>query len=107
MAKEPVSDDDFYKKYEACERRAAEEFLREQAATGQELRDLISSLIAHRQALGAAELDRLEAESRDLLARLQRVETEKVVEELRCFKDVLTLHRQLVEDTDRAPGRDA
>lgn len=51
--------------------------------------DLICYLIAHRQALSRGELARLEAESAKLLDRLKRVEQEKLVEELRCFKDVL------------------
>ncbi len=69
--------------------------------TTAELREAVSYLIAHREALRDAELQRLTTEARTLLSRLSELRQEALLEEIRCFKDVLLLHRKALTEHDR------
>jgi len=62
-----------------------------------ETREAIRHLIQYRQLLRDAEVERLEAETTSALERLQELEGELVLEEIRHFKDILVLHRRLLE----------
>lgn len=49
-----------------------------------------------------AELDRLEAESRKLLDKLNETALRKMLEEIKSFKDVVALQRRLLEENARS-----
>jgi len=49
MDRTPLSDDEFFKKYEAYEKESVEDFLRRYSSTEKELRDTIDYLIRHRE----------------------------------------------------------
>ena len=62
-----------------------------------EMRQAINHLIEHRELLRDSQIAQLEAQAAGLLKTLQSVEREEVLEEIRSFKDILALHRRLVE----------
>ncbi len=66
------------------------------AKTQDELRDLISFLIEHRERLKEAAMRELEAETDKLIHRLHELQHEELREELSCFKDTLALQRRLL-----------
>jgi len=76
-------------------------FLEELGSTEQELREVIEFLIHHRQLVRDQVLEKLERDARELIERLERGKKVAVVEELSCFKEVLALHRQMIEDYDQ------
>jgi len=62
-----------------------------------EILQAIHHLIEHRNLLHDAEIARLEAETTAALNHLQSLEGKHVLEEIRHFKDILNLHRRLIE----------
>ncbi|MBI4454774.1 MAG: hypothetical protein HY644_02625 [Acidobacteria bacterium] len=91
-----VDDDEFLKKYEAFELDAAVEFLTRYCRTEIELKASIEFVIQHREQMKDAELSRLEAEAQTLLDKFNKVKQHKLLEEIRCFKDILGLQKQLL-----------
>ena len=65
--------------------------------TSADLREAIWLLIERRERMRDQESIRLDAESGQLLDKIDTIDRDKLVEELRCFRDVLAPHRQLVE----------
>ena len=96
MKKENNSDEELEKRLQGDEKESTD-FLRG-STTRQELNDIISYLIAHRESLKAVELARLETESERLLKALRRIDAQKLIEEIHCFKEILTLHKVLIEE---------
>ncbi|HEV8130296.1 MAG TPA: hypothetical protein VGQ81_03530 [Acidobacteriota bacterium] len=91
-----ASSDEFFKKYESYEMEAATEFLARYSRTEAELRESIDFLIRHREMMRDVELSRLEAEAHALLDKFNQVKQHKLLEEISCFKDVLSLQKQLL-----------
>lgn len=98
MMKKGASDDEFISKYESFENQTAEDFIRKHSRTEEELRETISYLIQHRELIRDVELQKLEEESRKLIERLHGISREKLIEEIKCFKDILALQRRLLEN---------
>ncbi len=65
--------------------------------TSADLREAIWLLIERRERMRDQESIRLDAESGQLLDKIDTIDRDKLVEELRCFRDVLAPHRELVE----------
>ena len=82
-----MSDEEFFKKYETFEREA--------------LRETIAYLIEHRQKISDEELVRLEKEANTLLKKLEKIEQEQIVEEIKCFKEILSLQKRLIENGEQ------
>ena len=97
MAAKPT-DDPFHAKYESFENESTEDFIKRHSHTISELRETIEFLIRHRELVRDIELQRLESESQKLLKRLREIDHQKLVEELKCFKDVMGLQRHLSEN---------
>ncbi len=62
------------------------------------MQETIEFLIRHRELVRDIELQKLESESQTLLKRLREIDRKKLVEELKCFKDVLGLQARLSEE---------
>lgn len=77
-----------------------DDFLR-YSRSEQELRATIKYLIRNREQLRDRELKCLEVESDELLKRLHETNRQKILTELGCFKDVLALHRRLIEAKEK------
>ena len=103
MPQTPLSDDEFIKKYEAYEKESVEDFIKRSSSTEKELRDTIEYLIRHREMMRDVEIKKLESEAQRLLDKLKETNLKKLVEEIECFKDVLSLHKRLIEENDK-PG---
>ena len=73
--------------------------------TVEELRDVISFLIDQREAIRDVELRQLEDEAGTLIEKLQDIDRRKLLEEIKCFKEVLSLHKRLVEKNGGAGRR--
>ena len=101
MKSKKGSDEEFYRKFEAYESETADEIIRRSSGTEKELRAVIDYLVLHRQALSEAELERLESESGKLVKKLQTVELEKIIEEINCFKEILSFQRRLIKKNDQ------
>jgi len=103
MDKKTLSDDNFLKKYSAHEQESLEDFIKRYSSTETELRETIAYLIHHRQLLKDAEIEKLEAEAANLVKKLRETKVKILLEELECFKEVLALHKQLLQKNDK-PG---
>ena len=66
-----------------------------------ELRETIEFLISHRERLRDEQLARLERESELLIGRIDRLEKQKLLAELDCFREVLSLQKRLIEEDAR------
>ena len=76
------------------DRQAIDDLL---TTTSADLREAIWLLIERRERMRDQESIRLDAESGQLLDKIDTIDRDKLVEELRCFRDVLAPHRELVE----------
>ncbi len=65
------------------------------ADTTNDLRDVIAGLMERREEERDTELERLDQHATRLLRDLHDLDRQRLVEELKCFKDVLALHRRL------------
>lgn len=101
MDKTPLPDEEFFKKYDAYEKESVEDFIRRYGSTEKELREMISYLIGHREMMRDVEIKKLESEAQSLLDKLKETNLRKLVEEIECFKDVLSLHKRLIEENDK------
>ncbi len=101
MDKQPLSGDAFIKKYEAYEKESVEDFIKRYSSTEKELRDTIAYLIRHREMMRNVEIKKLESEAQMLLEKLKETNLKKLVEEIECFKDILSLHKRLLENNDK------
>ena len=68
--------------------------------TALELREVIALLIERREAVRDETLKELTHEAETFLGRVTDLDQKKLQEELRCFRDVLRLHRQAFADDD-------
>ncbi|MDA2933473.1 hypothetical protein MYX82_03930 [Acidobacteria bacterium AH-259-D05] len=95
------SNEDFFKKYEAYENETTEDFIRRYSSTENELKETIDYLIQHREMIRDVELDRLEEESEKLIEKLHDIDRQKLLEEIKCFKDILALQKRLLQKNDK------
>ena len=102
MDKTKLTDEELTKKLQQYEKECSD-FLQWTPTTRSELSDIIEYLIEHRQALKEKELRRLEMESEGLLEKLRELDKQKLIEELHCFKEILTFHKVLLEDNGQPP----
>ena len=65
------------------------------ADTTNDLRDVIAGLMERREQERDTELEQLDQHATGLLRDLHDLDRQRLVEELKCFKDVLALHRRL------------
>ena len=79
---------------DTVDREAIDDLL---TTTSADLRDAIRLLIERRERMRDQELTRLNEESGQLLDKIDTIDRAKLIEELRCFRDVLALHRELDE----------
>ena len=93
------------KKYEAREENGLADFLHHLTSSESELREIISFVIQNREHQRDQELARLQADTDDLLNRLRDNQSERLLECIACFKDIVGLHRQLVEQNDEQGDR--
>ena len=93
---EAMDDYEFFRRYETYEMEAATEFITRYCRTEAELRDSIEFLIRNRELMRDCELDRLESEAQALLDKFNELKQHKLLEEIRCFKDILALQRELL-----------
>ncbi len=93
-----TSDEDFIKKYNAHDNESAEDFIKRHSRTRAELRQTIEFLIRHREMVRDVELQKLESQSKQFVERLREIDRQKLVEEMKCFKDVMGLQRRLSEN---------
>jgi hypothetical protein len=69
------------------------DFLRDLTEANHEIKDIISFLILRRELIRDETLQRLDRETRALVAKLESMKGQTLLEELECFKDILDLHR--------------
>ena len=98
-----MKDKDFFKDYEAHQNETIDDYIARHSGTEQDLRDVISFLIHHREMIRDAELEVLEHETEQLIEKLADTKRKILLEELQCFKDVLRLHKRLLSQDDE-PG---
>lgn len=93
-----TDDDEFFKKYEAHEQETTEDFLKKYSSTEREIRETIEYLIHHRELMRDVELERLEDQSKKLIEKLKRTKKKIILEEIECFKEILSLQKQLLQN---------
>ncbi len=89
------------KNYEAYENETTEDFIKRYSSAKDELKETIDYLILHREMIRDVELDRLEEESQKLIEKLHDIDREKLLEEIKCFKDILALQKRLIENKEK------
>lgn len=92
-----MSDEEWSRRCEAFERQAVEEFLTRFERTGGQLREGIEHLVREREKLRDEQLASLEREAGRLVLALQNMSQRKLLRELEAFRDVMSLHRRLLE----------
>jgi hypothetical protein len=98
-------DDNFIKKYKAFDNQSIEAFLKNLSTTQAELRDIIASLIRHRETMRDSEIEKLDAEASALIRKLSENKTMVLLEELDCFRDILALQKKLLGQNDEQRNR--
>ena len=106
MKNRKPTDKEFFKKYENYENETTEDFITRYSSTENELKETIDYLIQHREMIRDVELDRLEKESQKLIEKLEDISRLKLLEEIQCFKDVLTLQKRLIENNRSSTYKD-
>lgn len=99
MESNKLSDEEISTKLQELGQECAE-FVHWQATTQVELDELITHLMSRRQEVKAAQLKRLDLEAEELLNKLRAIETQKLIEEVRCFKEVLSFQQYLLQKYD-------
>lgn len=74
---------------------AFDEFLK---SLNGDVRETINYLIVHRQLLKEEAIDALKREADELQTKLQDITLRQSVEEIKHFRDVLRLHKRLVQE---------
>ena len=97
-----MTDDEFIRKYDARESEDIDDYIHRLGTTQTELQDTISFLIRRRELLRDCEIEHLERETEQLVTALADTKRRVLLEELSCFKDVLSLHRRLLEKDDQS-----
>ena len=105
MKNKKLTDEEFFKKYETYENETTEDFIKRYSSTENELKETIDYLILHREMIRDVELDRLEEESQKLIEKLHDIDREKLLEEIKCFKDILALQKRLIQTNDKTRDR--
>ena len=96
-----IPDENFIRKYEAYETDASRNPVNRHTLPKAELEQLIASLIQRRAELRREELHRLQAEAASLIEKLRHNEKQQLLEELECFKDTLSLQKQLLDENGK------
>lgn len=86
--------------YEAFENESTEDFI-QRHATHNDITDLISYLILHRELLRDSELEHLEEEAEKISKKLEDNTRARMLEEIACFKEILALQKKLIEEDDK------
>jgi len=96
MEKEEFVDNSLY------EGEGLPEFITEFNSTEYELRDIINYLIEHRELIRDEELEKLEHRAHRVMDKIKLAKKRKeLLAELQCFRDVLTLHKKMIEEYDQ------
>lgn len=75
--------------------------IEKQSASEEALRETISFLIHHRELMRDLEIEELVSNVEELEDRIADQKRNIMIEELRCFKEVMELHRRLLKKNDR------
>ena len=97
MKDREMTDKEFFNNYEAHEKDSLDDFIKRYSSTETELRETIAYLIDHRELLRDAELETLKAETENLIEKLKDTKRKELLEEIECFKDILALHKRLLQ----------
>jgi len=99
------SDEEFYRKYEANQKENESKHLEafRHCFTEQELLETIDQFIKLREQLRDEEIDRLSQEANEHLKALKNIHFARIDEEIRCFKEILALHKRLAPREDDKP----
>ena len=77
-----------------------DDYIKRHATSVEELRTAIEFLIRRRELLRDCEIELLEHESIHLEDALRSKRQQILLEELECFKEVLAIHKRLLERAD-------
>lgn len=90
-------DEDFIKKYEDYEKQTVEELIKKSNFSKTELAHTISHLIHHRESMKDYELEKLQYESEKFIEKIKESKRKQLLEEIKCFKDIIALEKQLLK----------
>ena len=98
-------DEQFFKQYEANQKENELRHLGLDAfcSTEHELLETIDQFIRLREQLRDEEIKRLKIEVDDHLRALKNIHFARIDEEIRCFKEILALHKRLAPKEDDKP----
>lgn len=78
-----------------------ENFLKKFSSTEREMTETIEYLIHHRELMREVELEELENQAQKLIKKLKETKQKIILEEIECFKEILSLQKQLLQKNDK------
>lgn len=78
-----------------------ENFLKKFCSTEREVTETIEYLIHHRELMRDVELEELENQAQKLIKKLKETKQKIILEEIECFKEILSLQKQLLQKNDK------
>ena len=96
MEEEHIVDTSIYE-----EDGALPQFIEDLSLAEFELRDVINYLIENRELIRDGEIEKLEKRAQLVMDKIQVAKKRKeLLAELQCFRDVLALHKKIIEEYD-------
>jgi hypothetical protein len=97
-----MTDKEFFKMYEAYEDEMAQDFLENSlpVIVEKDFLEIIYGFIDLRHSIKDVELKKLKVEAGKKFKNLKETQFERICEEIKCFKDITSLHKKLIEKND-------
>jgi hypothetical protein len=99
-----MSDEEFFKLYDAYDRPSAQDVIDKIYGSEDELSEIVEYLIRHRELLKNCNLETLEAEAEELLKKLRENQIKRLLEGIACFKEILELQKRLAPENIMEDG---
>lgn len=87
--------DNKLKEYSETE-ESTDEYIARCSSSEEELRETIAFLMHHTELLKDMEIEQLEAQTDELISEVADKRCEILLTELRCFKEILSLHKRFI-----------
>lgn len=96
-----MSDESFYKLYEAYDRPNTQDIIDKICGSEDELAEIVEYLIRHREVLRDSELAELQTEADGLLKKLRDNQIKRLLEGIAAFKEILALQKRLTKENGK------
>ena len=91
------SDEEFARMYESFEKETLEDIVKKNNFSKNELDNTLHHLIINREKVLDFELNYIDEEAKNRVKHIDDVKKQKLLEEIRCFKEMISLQKHLNE----------